>query len=250
VLAGADRPLGRELHLAAETHGPRGLGFVERPDAPLVEPRPSALLEALRSAARDAGEPVVLVTLGPLTNLAHALALAGDDEVRALVASHVAMAGSLRARGTQTPLAEFNVWCDPDAAQLVLDAGLGTRWVGLDVTRQLTLPAHDIERLDRTARDRRLRDALRFYAEFHRRYEDFDGCVINDPVAVAAVTHPALLGWSEVRVTVDRSDAIRRGQTRLVTDPAEDATGALFAETVDAPAIRALLETRVFGRDG
>jgi len=243
VRAGADRPLGRSLYLAADTHAPRGLGHVALPEAAACAARPEALLEAL--AAAEA--PVALITLGPLTNLAHALAR-DAALVRARVARHVAMAGSLRARGTQTPLAEFNVWCDPDAAQLVLDAGLETRWVGLDVTRQLTLASHDIERLDRTERDRRLREALRFYAEFHLKVERFDGCVINDPVAVAAVTHPELLGWSEVRVSVDRSDGIRRGQTRLVRED-EDGTPAAFAETVDAPAIRALLDARVFGRE-
>jgi inosine-uridine nucleoside N-ribohydrolase len=240
IVAGADRPLARPVTIARETHGPRGLGHAvgeDEPEIP-VEPDPGALLRVL--AAESA--PVTLVTLGPLTNLAHAL-LADAPLVRRRVAAHVAMAGTLRARGTQTPLAEFNVWCDPEAAQLVLDAGLGTRWVGLDATRQLTLSHDEVERLGATARDRWLRDALRFYVEFHRQYEQFEGCVINDPLAVAAVLRPGALEDEEVEVMVDLSDGVLRGRTYA----APGGRPARFAVRVDVPAVRALLDERVFG---
>ncbi|HEU4697615.1 MAG TPA: nucleoside hydrolase [Gemmatimonadales bacterium] len=240
VVAGADRPLLRTLVTARETHGPRGLGWAsaDAVSEGAVTPDPFALLEVLRTQPA----PVTLVTLGPLTNLAHALRRE-PETVRARVAAHVAMAGSLRARGTQTPLAEFNVWCDPDAAQLVLDAELGTRWVGLDVTRLVTLAARDVEALDRTPRDRWLRDALRFYCEFHRAYESFDGCVVNDPVPIALLLEPDLVDFDDVGLAVDLRDGATRGQTRL--DPRGRTARA--ATAIDANTVRELLFRRVFG---
>jgi purine nucleosidase len=241
VYAGAARPLARTLVTAPETHGPRGLGHAEGTGAgegAVTAANPAALLEVLRAQPG----PVTLVTLGPLTNLAHALA-AEPETVRRRVARHVAMAGSLRARGTQSPLAEFNVWCDPEAAAAVLAAELDTFWVGLDVTRCFTLPTADIEALAATPRDRWLRDALRWYAEFHRAYESFDGCVLNDPITIAALLAPDALDWETVRIAVDRSGGATRGQTRL------DAAGrpARFATALDAAAARRLLDARVFG---
>lgn len=237
VLAGAERPLARRLDVAAETHGPSGLGEAIVPDAPPVEANPLALLEAL--SAEDG--PVTLVTLGPLTNLAHAL-VRNAALVHAKVASHIAMAGSLRARGTATARSEFNVWCDPEAAATVLAATLPTRWVGLDVTRRLTMTVADVEALHETPRRRWLRDALRQYVRFHRAYEDFDGCVINDPLVIAELLQPGLLRFEPARVTVELGEGLDRGRTR----ESEDGVRAWFAVDLDASAAHALLRERVF----
>ena len=95
VLPGADRPLFRPLIVARETHGPEGMGDHTAEEPPPTRPSPSAL----RDARRAAREPVTLVTLGPLTNLAHALQL-DPDLVRTRVRKHVMMGGSIAARGT------------------------------------------------------------------------------------------------------------------------------------------------------
>ena len=240
VLAGADRPLARPLDVAAETHGPSGLGEAIVPDAPPVAANPLALLDALAAES----EPVTLVTLGPLTNLAHALAR-NAALVHAKVASHIAMAGSLRARGTATARSEFNVWCDPEAAAAVLEAALPTRWVGLDVTRRLMLTAADVEALRETPRRRWLRDALRQYVRFHRAYEGLDGCVINDPLVIAELLRPGLLRFERARVQVELGDGIDRGRTR----ESDDGVRSWFAVDLDVSGAHALLTERVFTRE-
>jgi inosine-uridine nucleoside N-ribohydrolase len=241
VRPGADRPLVRPLQTAAETHGPSGLGEAVVPGAQPVEPDPLALLRVLAAEP----EPVTLVTLGPLTNLAHALAR-DPATVHARVTAHLAMAGSLGARGTATPLSEFNVWCDPEAAAAVLAARLPSRWAGLDVTRQLFLTAADVEALHETPRRRWLRDALRQYVRFHRSYEAFDGCVINDPLVIAELVRPGTLRFEPLPLSIEQGEGPGRGRTRR--DPGGVET--FLATAVDAAAAHELLRTRVFTMEG
>jgi purine nucleosidase len=225
--------------VAHETHGESGLGYAAVPPAGVI-------LDFVRPLERLLAEqtsPVTLVTLGPLTSLA--LALRRDpDLVRAKVVRHIAMVGTLEAKGNTTPLSEFNAWCDPEALQTVLQAELPSELVGLDVTRQLVLDAADVARLGRTGAPfaRWLHDALRFYVEFHREHEGLEGCVINDVLPIAALVQPDTVTFEPLRVAVDTADDERRGRTRVAPDGAQ----VLVATKVRIPAIRALLSERVF----
>ncbi len=243
VLAGADRPLKRALITARETHGPEGLG-----DHAVGAPEPVAAgSSALRDALRAAREPVTLVTLGPLTNLALALAL-DPDLVRRRVARHVMMGGNLQARGTMGPRAEFNVWCDPEAADAVFRAGLGTRMVGLDVTRQLLLPAATVAKLANHADPdaRWLGRLLGFYVRFHEEHEQLPAAVINDPLAVALALEPQWGQAGPMALMVDLSDGERRGIT-APGNPDHDPTVEVYA-AFDRERVHALLLDHLFGR--
>ncbi len=210
VFAGADRPLSRPLVTAKETHGPEGLGDHDLPAPDAVAPSPTSILDALRAAA----EPVTLVTLGPLTNLAHALR-ADAALLRSRVTRHVAMGGNIAAAGNSGGLAEFNVWCDPEAAGEVFDARLGTELVGLDVTRKLVITAAGVERLARSpdAEAQWLARLLGFYVRFHRHQEGLPGAVINDPLAVALALRPEWGGAETLPLTVDLAAGAGRGET-------------------------------------
>ncbi len=210
VLPGADRPLLRELVTAPETHGPSGVGHAAV--SPLVPVEPDPMVLASRLA--EAPEPVTLITLGPLTNLARALE-ADAALVRDRVASHIGMFGNLHERGNTNRWADFNAWCDPEATDRVLRAGLGTVMVGLDVTRRMTLSATEVERLA-AAPDPLvawLGDALRFYVEFHRSQERLDGCVVNDVLPIGELISPGLLSLAQVRLKVDLGGGEHRGHT-------------------------------------
>lgn len=236
VVAGAARPLVRPLVTAPETHGPEGAGYAAVPPAADEPGDALALLHVLAAAP----EPVLLLTLGPLTNLAHALA--GDAGlVRRSLRGHLAMAGSLTAQGTATARSEFNSWCDPEAARAVLEARLDTGWIGLDVTRQSRLTSAEVEALDGSDRQRWLRDLLRFYVEFHRGREGFDGCVVNDPVIVAEAFRPGMVGFEPATLRVECGDGPERGRT--APDPA--GVPARFGRGLDVPAMRTLLDRRV-----
>jgi inosine-uridine nucleoside N-ribohydrolase len=244
TLPGCDRPLQRALVTAEDTHGKDGLGDHAMAAAQPVHPSPSALRDALRAA----GEPVTLITLGPLTNLAMALRLE-PDLVRTRVARHVAMGGNLEAQGNTGPHSEFNVWCDPEAADEVLRAGLGTELVGLDVTRQLVIRAAAVHALtlhpDPEAQW--LGHLLGCYVRFHREQEGLAGAVINDPLAIALAVEPSWGRAEAVPIQVDLSDGPLRGRTALGSRDAGDPVIGVFRQ-FDRAAVHGILLEHLFGR--
>ncbi len=211
VRPGADRPLTRRLVTAPETHGDSGVGYAPVPPATQVDPRPDVLLDVLAALDR----PVTLVTLGPLTNLAHA-AKRDRALVRRRVTRHIGMFGNIGERGNTNRWADFNAWCDPEAVSIVLRAGLDTTMVGLDVTRRLTFPRSTVERYAAATDDltRWLGHALRFYVDFHRRLERLDGCVVNDVLPVAELIEPRTLTLAQLPLIVDLDEGEHRGHTR------------------------------------
>lgn len=244
VLQGSDRPLKRSLITAKETHGDSGLGDHSLPAPPPLPASGSALRDALRAVR----EPVTLITLGPLTNLAHALML-DTDLVRSRVTRHVAMGGNLDAAGNTGPHSEFNVWCDPEAADAVFHAGLGTELVGLDVTRQLVIPAAAVHRLamheDPDAQW--LGRLLGFYVRFHQEYEGLRGAVINDPLAVALAVDPSMGSADPFPLQVDLSDGPLRGRTTIGARNAGDPMVKVFRR-FDIGRVHDLLLEHLFGR--
>jgi len=232
---GARRPLKRPLYVAADTHGPSGLGYAEVPP-------PGVILDYVRPLERllnEQPEPVTLVTLGPVTSLALALR-SNPAVVREKVGRHIAMIGNIEAAGNQTRFSEFNAWCDPEALATVLAAEIPTEMIGLDVTRKLVVKGNEVERLANTSPW--LHDALRFYVEFHKTHEGLDGAVVNDVLAIAYLIQPDVLTFSDLRLSVDLDDGQSRGRTRL--DP--KGSFARVAMEVHAPPVRRLLFERVF----
>jgi inosine-uridine nucleoside N-ribohydrolase len=237
---GADRPFQRGLVTAPETHGESGVGYAPVPPVAPVAPHPEILIDVLA----DLDQPVTLVTLGPLTNLARAVAL-DRGLVRRRVVRHIGMFGNIRERGNTNRWADFNAWCDPEAADMVLRAGLDTVMVGLDVTRRLTFSRTAVERYAESTDDLTswLAHALRFYVEFHRRQERLDGCVVNDVLPVAELVAPGVLTLAQLSLIVDLEESEHRGHTR------EAAEGAMTAVALAVKTDRVHdLLTRVFGR--
>jgi purine nucleosidase len=234
----ARQPLKRPLAVARETHGDSGLGYASVPAAGSV----LDFVRPLEALLADMDEPVVLVTLGPLTGLA--LALRREPEVvKAKVRRHIAMAGNLRAHGNTTRYAEFNAWCDPEALQYVLEARLPTELVGLDVTRSIVLSGADVNRL-RDAQDPPatwLYEALRFYVDFHKEYEELNGCIVNDVLPIAALLDANVLTFENVRITVGLDDGDNRGRTKESPEGIE----VRMATVVQPKMVRALLIERV-----
>jgi inosine-uridine nucleoside N-ribohydrolase len=244
VLQGWDRPLERDLITAKETHGAEGLGDLTVGEPEPVHPSGTALRDALRAAR----EPVILVTLGPLTNLALALRL-DAGLVRERVRRHVMMGGNLEAAGNTGPHSEFNVWCDPEAAELVFAAELGTEMVGLDVTRQLVIPAAAVHALAThdDADARWFGRLLGFYVRFHQAVEGLAGAVINDPLAVALAVAPELGAADLVPIAVDRSDGPLRGRTTTAV-PGPGVPSVRAWRRFDSAAVHTLLLDHLFGR--
>lgn len=224
VAAGRAAPLLRPLETTPETHGPHGLGYASLPEpAAPSSPRfgPDVIVEAAR---RRPGE-VTLVTLGPLTNLA--VAVLAEPRLPRLLRRWVAMAGAFRVPGNTTPVSEWNIHCDPEAARIAFGAWQAAvdadeaqpRAVvmGLDVTERARLLPDDLEALAAPCPDGAVaafaRDALRYYFEFHERYDGFFGAFVHDPFVVAAALDPALVRATPASVDVDASHGPGDGQT-------------------------------------
>jgi purine nucleosidase len=226
VALGRELPLVRPLQIAPETHGPRGLGYAElpAPAAPLSSRHAADLIIA--EAQRRPGE-ITLITTGPLTNLA--VALVREPALPGLLKDLVMMAGSYRTAGNTAPTTEWNVACDPEAMAIVLAGWAAVESaprplaLGLDVTERAKLtPDHlaDLRRRSAAADDdpvlRFVDDALRFYMEFHSRYDGFYGAFIHDALAVAAALDRSLVRTEALHVEVELGGAWTAGET--VTD--------------------------------
>ncbi len=210
IIAGAARPLTRPARPARETHGQEGLGHV-RPSGTVVSEPDRAAEEMVRLARSTPS--LTLCCLGPLTNLARALEL--EPALGEYLGPVFMMGGTLDVRGTQTERSEFNWWSDPEAASLVLSSGLDLRLVPLDVTRRIAVPGSAIRALAERGREdpeaHFWAELLRFYADFHRSHEAFDGCVINDALAVVLAHDDGYADWTTERIHVSTSDDELRG---------------------------------------
>lgn len=239
VALGAEVPIIKPLMTTEETHGPQGIGYAELP-APTrtVSPR-HATQVWIDNARNRPGELSGLIT-GPLTNLALAIKL--EPELPGLLKRIVVMGGAFNHAGNTTPTTEWNIAVDPDAAKIVFDAFSGLpddrRPVicALDVTERIEMhPRHvaalaeaagcavdeiiapDDEPGTRSGASntvvRHLSDAVRFYMEFHRRYDQGFLAHLHDPFAAAVALDPTLAVTRPATVDVELAGSLTRGQT-------------------------------------
>jgi pyrimidine-specific ribonucleoside hydrolase len=208
VAAGADRALVRvPWHGQDSPHGVDGLGGVELAESGTAVRTGHAVdqLAALLSGAEPGS--VTIAAIGPLTNVALLLALRPDlaDRIERLV-----VMGGSQGRGNITPVAEFNIWTDPEAAQRVLaDSGVPITLVGLDVTRRATVDDTDLATLrGRSAEGGLLADMVLGYGD-----RAPGGWPLHDVLAVATVIDPTLLRTRRATVEVDTTPGPGRGQT-------------------------------------
>jgi purine nucleosidase len=212
VAKGCERPLVQPSLLAPETHGETGLGYAKLP-APRARPTGQHAVDFLIEKILSSPGEVTLVAIGPLTNVA--LAIRQEPRIVDALRDIIIMGGAIRHEGNTTALAEFNTYVDPHAAHIVYHAGIPTTLVPLDVTYQCILTPPDVSRLQETDSPvtRFIVEATRFYMEFHDEYQSIEGCVINDPLALALTFAPDLCTYQELPVEVDLSGGISMGKT-------------------------------------
>jgi purine nucleosidase len=212
VAKGCDLPLVQHSLLAPETHGVTGLGYAELP-APRARPIGSHAIDFLIDRILSAPGEITLVAIGPLTNVA--LAIRQQPRVVEALREIIIMGGAIRHEGNTTALAEFNTYVDPHAAHIVYHAGIPTTLVPLDVTYECILTPGDVRRLQATDSPitKFIVEATRFYMEFHDEFQKIEGCVINDPLALALTFAPDLCTYRELPVDVDLSGGICMGKT-------------------------------------
>ncbi|MEM4416769.1 MAG: nucleoside hydrolase [Nitrososphaerota archaeon] len=210
VYKGADRPLVKDLVTAEWVHGEDGLGDAGLP-TPSRRPRDGAVKFITETLMSE--KDVTVVATGPLTNIALTLAL--EPEIRSRLGRLVLMGGAFGltpyGHGNATPVSEFNIHVDPEAAKIVFESGVNPLCVGLDITTDpaTTLKREDVERLAKAGTPE-ARTAARIIRRF---VERFGFMQLHDPLAVAAAVKPSLFKTSMQHVYVVCEGDLTRGQT-------------------------------------
>jgi purine nucleosidase/pyrimidine-specific ribonucleoside hydrolase len=212
VAAGAAGPLlGGPAQVAESVHGTSAMDGADLGE-PSVAVDERHAIELMADVLRAAEAPVTLVPTGPLTNVA--LLLRRWPELAERIGAVVLMGGAI-ATGNWRPLAEFNMWADPEAAHIVFSSGLDVTMCGLDVTHQALATDAVLAQLRAlgTPLAAVVVDLLGFFADRYRQLWDFPAAPVHDPVAVARVIDPAVVGCVPANVAVELDGTHTRGAT-------------------------------------
>jgi len=213
VVKGAAAPLLRPVH----DHPARDRVAAVRERLAGLEPVPGRAATAIIDRIMaDPGE-ITLVAIGPLTNIAIALAL--EPRITSAVKEIIVMGGVfMRTTSVLAMPGEFNIWIDPEAAAIVLNSGAPLRFIGLDVTLQVQLNRADADRLKATGRPFAAYAGECAHAWIDYLVEAYPGqhfvsAPMHDALAVAVVSRPHLVTWRPARVEVEACSEITRGVT-------------------------------------
>jgi purine nucleosidase len=213
VFAGAEKPLWREYMHAEWFHGRDGLGDHGYPAPQCAAEKTHAVEAMIDCIHRNPG--LTLVTLGPLTNVA--MAVARDPSLAARVGRCVVMGGNPCCEGNVTPAAEYNIWVDPEAARMVLRSGMPVELVGWQLCRgEAALNSADIGRVLAlgTPLARFAIECNSTAMEAYRIQTGATGISLPDPIAMALALDPGLaLLASDHFVDVEVSGELTRGMT-------------------------------------
>ena len=210
IAGGAARPLAQRLITAEFVHGKNGLGDIELPaskckaDARFA---PDLIIEMVRAMPGR----ITLVPVGPLTNIA--LAVLKDPGIVPLVKEVVIMGGSI-SEGNVTAAAEANIYNDPEAAQVVFDAGWKVTMVGLDVTHRTNFGRVHLERLAKThgTQNDLATRVMTFLIALAAKFGG-EGTPMHDPLAMGVAIDPSFVRTQHMRIEVERRGEFTRGAT-------------------------------------
>lgn len=214
VAKGCDRPLRVELETGEAIHGEGGIkGEVSPPTRDPVDLHAAAFIVEM---AREYPGELVLAPLGPLTNVAVALAL--EPELPDLIDETVVMGGAAYTAGNVTPLAEANIYHDPEAADRVV-ADLSPSLVGLDVTVEATIDPDRRSKLPETPLRPLLQTWLDYYPDWLIERYDIEATLMHDAVVIATLVDDEVVRFEESPLSVLTGDGPHRG--KVVPDPYE-----------------------------
>ena len=246
VFAGCDRPLRHSLVTAEHVHGKTGLDGPDLPE-PTMPLAPGHAVDFIIDTLRtEPAGTVTLCPLGPLTNIATAFEKAPDIASR--VQDIVLMGGAYFEVGNITPAAEFNIYVDPEAAEIVIKSGCKITIMPLDVTHKalVTKPRNDAFRALGTPVGIAVAEMTDFFERFDKEKYGSAGAPLHDPCVTAYLLKPELFNGRHVNVEVETTSTLTRGMTVAdwwsVTDRPPN---AMFMGDLDADGFFTLLTDRL-----
>ena len=213
VFAGAKRPLERPLVTAEHVHGKTGLDGPQLPDPTMTLQDQHAVDFIIQTLRAEPSGTITLCPLGPLTNIAAAFNQAPDIIER--VQEVVLMGGAYFEVGNITPTAEFNIYVDPEAAEIVLKSGADITMMPLDVTHKalVTKNRNDRFRALETPVGVAVAEMTDFFERFDREKYGSDGAPLHDPTVIAYLINPKLFTGRYVNVEVETKSELTMGMT-------------------------------------
>ncbi|MGG9111958.1 pyrimidine-specific ribonucleoside hydrolase RihA [Raoultella ornithinolytica] len=212
VAGGARKPLMRELIIAENVHGESGLDGPALPE-PDFTPQACTAVELMAKTLRESPQPVTIVATGPQTNVA--LLLNSHPELHDKIARIVLMGGAM-VLGNWQPAAEFNIYVDPEAAEIVFQSGIPVVMAGLYVTHRAQIHGLDIERFRQVGNPVAtiVAELLDFFMEYHKDAKwGFTGAPLHDPCTIAWLLKPELFTSVERWVGVETQGKYTQGMT-------------------------------------
>ncbi|HBU6974441.1 TPA: pyrimidine-specific ribonucleoside hydrolase RihA [Raoultella planticola] len=212
VAGGARKPLMRELIIADNVHGESGLDGPALPE-PDFAPQSVTAVELMAKTLRESPQPVTIVATGPQTNVA--LLLNSHPELHDKIARIVMMGGAM-VLGNWQPAAEFNIYVDPEAAEIVFQSGIPVVMAGLDVTHRAQIHGLDIERFRQLGNPVAtiVAELLDFFMEYHKDAKwGLTGAPLHDPCTIAWLLKPHLFTSVERWVGVETQGKYTQGMT-------------------------------------
>ncbi|HZJ47407.1 MAG TPA: nucleoside hydrolase [Acidimicrobiia bacterium] len=213
VYRGAEGPLERDLYTAEYVHGPTGLDGVDLPNPVTVAEPKHAVDFIIDTCLAADSEGVTLCPIGPLTNIASAIAR--EPMIVSKIREIVLMGGGFFEGGNTTPVAEFNIYVDPDAAAIVFNSGVPITMFPLDVTHKALVFPEDLERI--RAIGTPIGDAVAGMLGFYERHDvekyGIAGAPLHDPCVIAFLVNPDLFSGKACRVDIETDSELTAGQT-------------------------------------
>ncbi|MGL4312285.1 MAG: nucleoside hydrolase [Paracoccaceae bacterium] len=246
IFAGCDAPLKRKLVTAEHVHGKTGLDGITLPDPAMPLEDGHAVDFIIETLRREPAGSVTLCPLGPLTNIAKALQKAPDIAPR--IAEIVLMGGAYFEVGNITPAAEFNIYVDPEAADIVFKSGIPLVVMPLDVTHKALTSRTWVEQMRGLGSEtgRAVASWTDFFERFDTAKYGSQGAPLHDPCVIAYLLKPELFEGRHINVVIETTGEYTLGMT--VADwwrvSGRDAN-ALFIGSVDRDGFFALLTERI-----
>ena len=215
IFSGANKPIHFDLFTAEYVHGKTGLDKKGDPiivDADYKVQEQNAI-DFIIETCKSSSDQIYLCPTGPLTNIA--LSLQKDPSIKYKIKEIVFMGGAAMCLGNTTPSAEFNIYVDPHAANIVLGSGIPLTMMGLDVTHQVNVNRIIINSMNENNNktSKFFGELMEFYTIFHKKLYETEDTPLHDPCVIAYLLEPRIFKGKLVNVIVEENSELTRGET-------------------------------------